>query len=200
MGEDLLVTAGHCMQSQEDCSYYNWVFGFKKKWDGHIATEFSLENVYSCQKILVSKYDPIGKKDYALIKLDRPVLERKPLSFRRNGKIDNEAELVVIGHPSGLPTKIADNARVRDNGDPLFFNANLDTFQGNSGSAVFNKKTGVVEGILVRGDTDYVTEDSCMVINRCEDHGCRGEDVTRITLFKNINEIIEANKKRTSSP
>ena len=120
VGGDLLVTAGHSMQSQEDCSKDNWVFGFKKKWDGHIATEFSQENVYSCQKILVSKYDPIGKKDYALIKLDRPVLERKPLSFRRKGKIDNEAELVVIGHPSGLPTKIADNARVRDNGEPLF--------------------------------------------------------------------------------
>ena len=196
VGEDLLVTAGHCMQSKEDCRYYNWVFGFTKKYNDEVTTEFPLDNIYSCQKIIVSKYDPVAKRDYALIKLDRPVYRRKPLAFRKKGKVDDEAEVIVIGHPSGLPTKIADNARVRNNEHPLFFNANLDTFQGNSGSAVFNKKTGIVEGILVRGDTDYITQDSCMVINRCEDDGCRGEDVTRITLFKNINEIIKANKKR----
>ena len=30
VSDDILVTAGHCMQSEEDCRYYHWVFGFKK--------------------------------------------------------------------------------------------------------------------------------------------------------------------------
>ena len=33
--------------------------------------------------------------------------------------------------------------------------ANLDTFSGNSGSPVFNKRTKRVEGILIAGETDY---------------------------------------------
>ena len=32
--------------------------------------------------------------------------------------------------------------------------ANLDTFMGNSGSPVFNKETGLVEGILIEGAED----------------------------------------------
>ena len=48
----------------------------------------------------------------------------------------------------------------------------------------------------MRGETDYVTEETCMVIKRCDDDGCRGEDVTRITLLKNIDEIIDSSFNR----
>ena len=44
-----------------------------------------------------------------------------------------------------------------------------------------NETTGEVEGILVRGETDFVYKNSCRVSNVCADDGCRGEDVTRIT-------------------
>lgn len=59
--------------------------------------------------------------------------------------------------------------------------ANLDTYGGNSGSAVFNDRTGEVEGILVRGEVDYTYKGNCMVSNVCTDSGCRGEDVTYIS-------------------
>ena len=100
------------MQSDEDCFDYRWVFGFKKNLNNQVVEEFPLEDVYFCQKIIVAKYDPLEKIDYALIKLDRPVQMRAPLAFRNKGKVEDGSELVVIGHPSGLPTKIADNARV----------------------------------------------------------------------------------------
>jgi V8-like Glu-specific endopeptidase/subtilisin-like proprotein convertase family protein len=196
ISEDILVTAGHCMESNEDCRYYHWVFDFKKGKDGKVRKTFSKDDVYSCHEILVSKHDRQGREDYALIRLDRSVLDRRPLLFRKKGKIEDHSPVVVIGHPSGLPTKIAGNAKIRDNTHPVFFNANLDTFTGNSGSAVFNKKTGLVEGILVRGDTDYVTNQSCMTTNRCKNSECRGEDVTRITLLKDIDEIIQINKRK----
>ncbi len=79
--------------------------------------------------------------------------------------------LVVIGRPSGLPTKVADGAQVRSVND-VFLVANLDTYGGNSGSAVFNAVTGVVEGILVRGDTDYVynAQLGCRVSNFLGSH------------------------------
>ena len=62
--------------------------------------------------------------------------------------------LVMIGHPSGLPQKISDKAKVlaiRPNG----FTTDLDAFQGNSGSAVFNASNGELLGILVNGNEDY---------------------------------------------
>jgi hypothetical protein len=69
---------------------------------------------------------------------------------------------------------------VRDASKPGFFVANLDTYGGNSGSAVFNAATGLVEGILVRGEQDYVQKGDCRVSNVCPADGCRGEDVTKI--------------------
>ncbi|MFN8369647.1 MAG: S46 family peptidase [Bacteriovoracaceae bacterium] len=88
----------------------------------------------------------------------------------------------------GLPTKISDGANVRTNNNPKYFVANLDTYGGNSGSAVFNTKTGEVEGILVRGENDYVYDSAqgCRVSNKCTNAGCRGEDVTRITNIKEL--------------
>jgi hypothetical protein len=127
--------------------------------------------------------------DFALIRLTRKVTDRRILAFRTAGKIEDASEIVVIGHPTGLPTKVADGAFVRGNDNPFYFVTNLDTFGGNSGSAVFNAKTGVVEGILVRGETDYVIDPgkSCRVPNRCSMDSCRGEDVTRMT---NLSEEI----------
>ncbi len=96
----------------------------------------------------------------------------------------------MIGHPTGIPTKVAGGAFVRDNSNDKFFVANLDTFGGNSGSAVVNSETGVVEGILVRGENDYVTEGGCSVPQVCTMDGCRGEDVTRITNIKKLMRML----------
>ncbi len=90
---------------------------------------------------------------------------------------------MVIGHPAGLPTKVSGGAKVRDAGPTGHFVANLDTYGGNSGSAVFNAKTGLIEGILVRGEIDYTWRGGCKVSNTCADDGCRGEDVTKISAL-----------------
>ena len=49
-----------------------------------------------------------------------------------------------MGHPLGLPVKYAANASVRENGVADHFVTNLDSYGGNSGSAVFNAATRVV--------------------------------------------------------
>jgi hypothetical protein len=119
------------------------------------------------------------------VELDRVVTDRTPLTFRKSGAISVNEPLVVIGHPTGLPTKIADGANVRSL-STSFFVANLDTFGGNSGSAVFNANTSEVEGILVRGEEDYVKPflRSCKKPKECKSDKCRGEDVTKITLIQ----------------
>jgi V8-like Glu-specific endopeptidase len=181
VAEDKLVTAGHCIRSEADCMNFKWVFDYRVDFSEQSTVNVPKTSVYSCKKIISRSLDNVTKDDYALIELDRKVLDRQPLKIRKSGKIEKGAPLVVIGHPTGLPTKIADGANVRSL-QGKFFVANLDTYGGNSGSAVFNVETEEVEGILVRGETDYVLNSSlgCQVSNVCPADGCRGEDVTFI--------------------
>lgn len=176
IGEDTLITAGHCYQGFDNpyniCSDYKWVFGYEMKSAVHDPTvDIKKSDIYGCKEVLSVKLD--REFDFAIIRLDRKVKDRPFVKFREKGKIANNAPLVVIGHPTGLPTKIADNAFVTRNDESTRFSASLDTFQGNSGSAVFNAQTGEVEGILVMGKTDYVPSDSrdpnsCLVANSCD--------------------------------
>lgn len=182
-----LVTAGHCIKSEADCKSYKWVFDYKVDHADQGKVSVPSTSVYSCKKIISRKLDTMSKDDYAYIELDRHVTDRQPLKVRKSGKVAKGAAIVVIGHPTGLPTKITDGANVR-NLQGKFFQANLDTYGGNSGSAVFNVQTEEVEGILVRGETDYVYNSAlgCQVSNICANDGCRGEDVTYITNIPGI--------------
>lgn len=194
VGPDLLVTAGHCIQSMSDCNGSAWVFGFAVNADGDKATEVASKDVYKCVEIIERQLDRPTQNDYAMIRLDRAVADRAPLTVRKTGKVADTQSIVVIGHPTGLPTKVSDGANVRTNSNNYFFVANLDTFGGNSGSAVFNAETGEVEGILVRGENDYVWSDEngsrCRVPQQCTNDACRGEDVTRITNIKSLMDIV----------
>jgi V8-like Glu-specific endopeptidase len=187
VGEDLLVTAGHCIKNTTDCDRYRWVFDYKVENDTQTSVSVSEDNVYSCAEVINTILDNTTMNDFALIRLDRKVTDRRVLQYRKSGKIGVGANLVVIGHPSGLPSKIADGAVVRKLHNN-YFSANLDTYGGNSGSAVFNADTGVIEGILVRGANDYNYDSTrgCSVSNVISNTGGRGEDVTYIT---NIPEL-----------
>jgi subtilisin-like proprotein convertase family protein len=183
VGEDVFVTAGHCVDV-DGCATTAMVFDFNLSEANADPTLVSKDNVYYCQSIIAQAYDGGRTTDYAVIKLDRKVTDRTPLEFRKEGTVAANTNVAVIGHPSGLPTKISAGAIVRDATDPVYFTANLDTYGGNSGSAVFNIETGAVEGILVRGENDFVTgPGGCRMSNVCESGACRGEDVTKATEF-----------------
>ncbi len=186
---DLLVTAGHCVKIENFCSTFKWVFDFYVDKNTQTAgLDIKEENVYSCKKVVVGALSDFFGMDFGVVQLDRIVKDRKPLEVRSEGLVPSDAQLVVIGAPSGLPTKIAPGAVVRTNSEPFYFTTNLDTFAGNSGSAVFNAKTGVVEGILVRGEDDYELNPfrMCIQAKTCESTGCRGEDVSRMTSIPEV--------------
>ncbi|MEK7232250.1 MAG: serine protease [Elusimicrobiota bacterium] len=177
---DVIMTAGHCVRTDMDCASTKFVFGFAitKKGEPPLTTPFG--EVYKCDHIIGREQMNKGA-DWALIKLDRPVTNHAVLKLDLSGTLANGDPLFIIGHPAGLPTKIAGGAKVRDISPPGFFVATLDAYGGNSGSAVFNAKNGLVEGILVRGDIDYTFKGDCQVSKvRAEDAG-RGEDVTKIS-------------------
>lgn len=186
VGDNILVTAGHCVRNEQHCNSYNWVFDFRWNEENNSEEEYFVQqqSVYSCKRVIKIVYDHKTMNDYAVVELERKVTDRSPLEFRREGNVQLSAPLVVIGHPIGLPTKIADGANVRSSDESnVYFQANLDTYGGNSGSAVMDADTGVIEGILVRGESDFVwdKERKCRRSKICTNDDCRGEDVTRIT-------------------
>lgn len=190
VGKDIVITAGHCIRNQSSCSDTKMVFGFGiKQSDGVTPSNVSANEVYGCKEII--RRVQSGDTDYSVVRLDRSVTNHKTLKINRGAVVPNGTSLTVIGHPSGLPTKVASAGLVRSS-NSIYYVTSLDTYGGNSGSAVFNTATKEIVGILVRGETDFVSNGSCKVSNRCKQDGCRGEDVTRIDLVADLipNDVV----------
>jgi len=199
IGEDLVLTAGHCVTDATSCANVRFVFGFSIRTQGADPTTVSKDEVYGCSQII--KREQVGTgADYGLIKLDRKVTNHTPLTIKRAASVVG-GKLLVIGQPTGLPTKVADG-KVRAITNPGFILTNLDTFAGNSGSAVFDATTGQVEGILVRGDADfrYDSTRNCTVATTFPEDGARGEDVTRVSVVTPAIDAYLAAQHPTPAP
>jgi hypothetical protein len=181
---DIFATAGHCVNAG-NVDKVRFVFGFRMRDKDTAETVISNTEIYRGVQFIDGDLDHAGA-DWALVRVDRPVTNHPVVRIRRTGKIEDGQAVHVIGHPVGLPAKFADGAIVRDNRPNEFFVANLDTYGGNSGSPVFNSETHEVEGILVRGERDFVTIGNCQKSLVCPELGCRGEDCTRTTEFATL--------------
>jgi len=184
---DLVISAGHCIWNQSDCDNVKFVFGFAVKSTSIYPNEFPDADVYGCKEIVSRTMT--SNADYSVLRLERAVTNHTPLPINRGTALNVGDDIGVIGYPAGMPVKISYGATVRT-ADPTlaYYVTNLDTFGGNSGSPVFNAKTGNIEGILVRGDADFLYNSSlgCYESHVCPADGCRGEDVTRISEVLNF--------------
>lgn len=197
VGEDLVLTAGHCVIDLPEygCAHMKIAFGYDSRPDGSTPDELPARDVYSCREVVARYVDSESEAaapkggDYALIRLDREVTGRRPLRLRRSGEISTGAPLFVMGHPLGLPFKMADRASVRNTDQKDgYFMADLDAFKGNSGSPVFNAVTGRIEGVLTAGDVDFDFRENggCFYYHVNPQDGGRGEDVARISLVRDL--------------
>ena len=170
IGKKYILTAGHCIENMSDCENYRWVFDFK--YNTYMDEIFVTENdVYSCTKIIKRSTDYGRNIDYAIIELDREVINRTPLKTRtmsqqkyteksidpstgetilteKTSKLDNKTPLFLVGCPFGTPLKVTTNGVVIDTGLSNSFRSNIDNFFGNSGGPLINAKTGIIEGLI----------------------------------------------------
>jgi hypothetical protein len=172
IGPDLIATAGHCA-TQEFCRDFKWVFDYHQNQEttilkGMVSLKLPLKQVYGCQEIVSARNGLF--KDAAVIRLDRVVSDREPLKISLQKAVVGDP-LVMIGHPSGLPTKVTDGARVLKRTKNRLF-TNLDAFGGNSGSPVMNAESGEVIGILTRGEQDYFPS-----LSGCNRSATYGEEI-----------------------
>lgn len=200
VGEDTIITAGHCIQSANDCQNTSFVFGYAVKNSSVLPSTVAAGEVYRCKSIIKQVLKGAGA-DFAVIQLDRKVTNHTVLPVRTSGEAAVGDQLVVIGHPAGLPTKITTGGKVRSIANAEFLIASVDTYGGNSGSAVFNARTGFIEGILVRGETDFVRSPAgCVISNVCTEEGCRGEDITRISVVRSFIPSIPVTPPQPTPP
>lgn len=227
VAKDVLLTAGHCVDNASKCSDdYRWIFNYTSKSD-----QINLDDIYKCKKIITSKFIQKRKKiihgiasalisiDYALIILEpekeKNNTQRHPLPFRKTGRPLPYTPVLTLGHPLGLPMKIADNAyldpilKLSDNPIDSFlfgFNrsiSNLDNFVGNSGSPVINVNTGRVEGLLLGGADDMVNYSpnpyrKCLKTNRLENTPENFQEEVLLTAsIPELKNIEQAKKKKT---
>jgi V8-like Glu-specific endopeptidase len=186
--DDLVLTAGHCINTGDPkfaCSNTRFVFNFDRPSANTLQT-VTMADVFSCHSVVARQQGTVGGKnlDFAVVRIDRAATPRfKPAPVRvGNTALATGQNVAVIGSGSGIPFKIDSGGSVRDPraGVLDFFSASTDTFGGNSGSGVYETASNTVAGILVRGETDYVVNGSCNVVNTCTEAGCRGEDITYV--------------------
>ena len=201
IGKRTLITAGHCITKydvklkntrNEKCKNLKWIFNFNhfNSNSGSILVEKT--KVASCHKIIKAQYD--YNLDYAIIELNKEFNGSK-LKLNTSGKTDDiEKAITVIGHPSGLPLKVASGAKIKY-ANEYNFTANLDAFQGNSGSPILDENNSVI-GILNSGEKDFYfnRDDLCYAENHCEkvDGECNeatfgiavGETATKMSAIK----------------
>ena len=182
--DDLVLTAGHCIDSSS-CRDSRFVFRFYR--DGpNSLRRITSDDIFACTEVVVRRDETVGNQtlDFAIVRLDRSAAPRfTPAPVRRNDPpLAVGANVAVIGSGSGIPYKIDSGGSVRDNRRAIldYFVATTDTFGGNSGSGVYETAQYTVAGILVRGETDYVNNGDCSVVNTCSETGCRGEDITYV--------------------
>jgi V8-like Glu-specific endopeptidase len=212
VGQDLIATAGHCVPA--DLKSIRLVFGYRTvrpyENDIHVIKVIPKTQVYKVVDIVKCKYDGWDKEnaqcigngkggrtpDYAVLRVDRPIRDHQALPLDTSRGVAVQQELYVVGYPLGLPTKLADQGVVREVSDEGYFVSNLDTFAGNSGSPVLLSGSLMVEGILVRGENDFLYQGTCQVALVCpEGTDCKigGEDSV---LLKTIADVFNLPKSR----
>ncbi|OJH37292.1 trypsin-like serine peptidase [Cystobacter ferrugineus] len=186
IGDDLVLTAGHCVGNAAECANTRIVFNYYRSGEGEMQRVTSAD-VFQCASIVARQHgNRLDEQylDYAIVRLDRPATPRfTPAPVRTgNTPLSVGQNVAAIGSSNGIPFKIDSGGSVRDTraGSLDFFVATSDTFAGNSGSAVYETNSYSVAGIIVRGDADYVANGTCKVVNRCGETECFGTEATYI--------------------
>jgi hypothetical protein len=148
--EDVIVTSAHFV-NENNVTDLRIVFGYKMIDTSTPVTKFSNDNIYRGVKILHRVLDRQAKgRNWVLVKLDRAAAGQS-LAVLSRDKIAIEQEVYVIGHPLGLPMKLARGLYVQDNSHETHFSADLNIYSSSIGSPVFDFHTHEVIGMVGPG-------------------------------------------------
>jgi len=184
-----ILTASHCIE-EKSFTDFRYIFNYRMLENGEPNLTLKKDDILIPEKII--KIDK--ELDYAIIRVKGTISKERIAPRREKEKISDNESLCLIGFPNGLPIKIDTLGKIILNTDALYFYAAIDAYEGNSGSPVFNKRTHLVEGILVGGSKDFEKNNTvfknkdCQISFKCpcsrNPEECKGEKVLRITQIK----------------
>ena len=192
---DLVATAGHCINGHTRCEQMGFAFDYAKKSASEETRLVDQNNFYRCEELIGRVYNPREEPealasreywyDWAVIRLNRPVLDRDPVQLMEGERLKRGDALHVLGHPMGIAMKLTEGRVVTDDKD-RYMNSDVDIYQGNSGSPVFDTETGAVHGIVIRGsggNSFEITREGCSRSKHCDQVGdpeCIGNHLLRV--------------------
>jgi S1-C subfamily serine protease len=185
VGTDVIATAAHCIVG-EDMPAFSYVFGYRMRDAATPELVMSNRDIYRGVEVIAWQLDNEGS-DWALIRLDRPVIGHRIASLRQSGTIRNGQAVHAIGYPLGLPAKVAGGV-VQSNKHASFFSSDIQTYPGNSGSPVFHSTTHALEGILTRGSGGEPVKKGACFVSRATDGVA-----TRATAFAHALSTLRRN-------
>lgn len=171
----IFLTAGHCVTdefandgvnyvlSQRKINSRRIVMGFNSPREGEYVTSFAEHEMFSIKKVLDYRHmikkrgNSRLRRDWALIEVNESTERLTPIKMHFE-KLKEGDEVYTMGHPTGLPLKIAMGATIKKTNEETgrhIFLTDVAAFGGNSGSPVFLKTTNKVCGIIVRGPEDH---------------------------------------------
>ncbi len=175
--KDIIATARHCVP--DDPSSLVIIFDYRNGRTSAPGAPIPKNDIYRVDST-IKDHQP---QDWALLRLDRHVIGRNPITIRPpkpNTPYLTTGEWVfAVGHPDGLPLKFSREGYVAEtNFSAGRFVTNLDLFYGNSGSPIFDR-VDLAErkmiGLVLLGKRDYIPrpDATCQEVFRCNSaDGC----------------------------
>lgn len=166
IGPDLLLTAGHNFISSngnwmtaDEVSKLRFIFDYRYRKGESVIQPNRMTALKGA--LVPGEFENFENFDWALIRLEKPIPNRR--HFVLSNTLSKTSRLYTAGFPSGIPMKFTPGGRFISSTSSIF-KTSLDTFSGNSGSPIVNIASGEVEGILLRGENDYIlNSDRCLV-------------------------------------
>ncbi len=194
IAENILVAAGHCKDYRAGgCEDDAWLFNHfaPAKAGKHI---FKTKDVFYCKKILDFKHD--GEGDYVIMELDRKVPNITPLEMDIKNQGQKGDPVAILGYPLGRSFTYTPGGRILSK-DKNFLRVDSDAFKNNSGSALFNIRTGKVEGILTnaRRGMGQNPLDGCQLAKSYKENMVLVNRLKRIEYLQNNYQFNNKNKE-----
>ena len=165
VAEDVIATAAHCIVG-EPITAFSYVFGYRMRDAATPELIINTSDIYQARAVIAWDLDHLAS-DWALIRLDRPVVGHRIAQIRETGTISNGQAVHAIGYPLGLPAKFAPGT-VHGHTDTALFTS-IPSYPGNSGSPVFQSSTHALEGIILGGTRPkLVRQGDCFVSRATE--------------------------------
>jgi V8-like Glu-specific endopeptidase len=171
---DVIATAAHCIVG-EPMTAFSYVFGYHMRDAATPERSINNTDIYQAREVLAWHLDHVAS-DWALIRLDRPVVGHHIAPIQQAGTISKGQPVHAIGFPLGLPAKFAPGTVQSVNNPALV--TSIPTYPGNSGSPVFNSTTHALEGIIFAGKEPKLVRQGACFVSRAS-----GSVATRVTAF-----------------